>query len=186
MLRAIGIVSGALLACSAIAASAQALRGERLVGPRLEGWSIGFYRSNDDQSIREEVPRGQTVQDWQRMVTTQRFSLRVWPRTPSVYARQKLAEVTAACPGLRASRISAVSVSGRVGARFRVDCPGYAGSQGKPETFIWVAVNGEDSTHVKQVAFRGGLGPADAAWAERFLSGVALCKPDDRSPACTR
>jgi hypothetical protein len=180
------IVGLALAASVATGASAQTSRQERLEAPRLVDWTIGFYRANEQQMIREEVPRGETVQDWKRMVTTQRFSLRVWPRTPAGYAREKLAQVTAACPGLRASRVSAVSVSGRAGARFRVDCPGYAGSQGRPETFFWVAVNGDNSTHVKQVAFRGGMGPTDVAWAERFLSGVALCKPDDLAPACAR
>jgi hypothetical protein len=168
------------------AVSAQSLRQERLVAPRLPDFVIGFYRANADQSIREEVPRGQTVEAWTKMVTTQRFSARVWPRTPVIYAREKLAEVSAACPGLRASAITSLPVSGRNAARFRVDCPGYPGSQGKPETFFWIAVAGVSSMHVKQVAFRGGLAPRDLAWAQSFLSGVAFCGANDKAPACTR
>ena len=116
-MRSTGRIAGLALLAVAHGASAQTLRQERLVSPRLEDWTIGYYRSNEQQSIREEVPRGQTVEDWKRMVTTQRFSSTGRPRTPAAYARQKLAEVTAACPGSRASRISTVSVSGRPAAR---------------------------------------------------------------------
>ncbi len=168
------------------AANAQSVNQERLVSPRLPDFKIGFYRANAEQMIREEVPRAQTVEAWTKMVTTQRYSTRVWPRTTAAYAREKLAEVSAACPGLRASPITTVSVSGRTATRFRVDCPGYAGSQGKPETFLWLAIAGLDSMHVKQVAFRGGMAPRDSAWAQSFLSGVAFCRANDQAPACTR
>jgi hypothetical protein len=180
------IVSAALASTLALGASAQTLRGERLVAPRLDGWTIGYYRSNEQQSIREEVPRGQTVENWQRMVTTQRFTGLAARTSPAAYARDILGNVPASCPGARISPIKNAPVSGRPAVRFRVDCPSNPEAQGKPETFILMAVAGTADMHVKQVAFRGGLGLADLPWAERFLSGVAFCMPNDRSPACTR
>lgn len=186
MFRAVGIVCGALLACSALSASAQSFRGERLVAPRLDGWTIGFYRANEQQSIREEVPRGQTVEAWTRMVTTQRFTGLAARTSPTAYARDVIGLVPGSCPGARISPVQNVQLSGRAAVRLRVDCLSNPAAAGKAETYIMIAVAGERDMHVKQVAFRGGMGPADLPWAERFLAGIAFCLPNDRAPACTR
>ncbi len=181
--RALGL---ALATGLALSASAQTLRQERLVAPRLDGWAIGFYRANEQQSIREEVPRGQTVEAWQRMITTQRFAGLAARTSPAAYARDIISHVPTSCPGARVAPVQNVRVSGRAAVRFRVDCPSNPEAAGKPETFILVAVAGQNDMHVKQVAFRGGLGPADLPWAERFLSSLAFCLPNDKAPACTR
>jgi hypothetical protein len=156
---------------------------ERLVAPALPGFIVGYTAANAQQSIREEVPRGETVQAWTRMVTTQRFGGLARQATPETYARNTLAGLPRACPGATISPVGSLSVSGRPAARFQVDCPSSAG--GRPETFILLAVSGPSGDmHVKQVAWRGGTTPQGLAWARSFLAGVGLCAAADRTPRC--
>jgi len=166
--------------------SAQSIRSERLVSPRLDDWQIGYYRTNDEQMIREEVPHGQTVQDWRQMVTTQRFRGLAVRTTPAAYAQTVIDGMARACPGGRTTKPRAYPISGYKAVRFRADCPSNPAAGGTPETFLFLAIAGRTDMHVKQVAFRGGLGPSDLSWAERFISGVALCAEGDRAPACLR
>lgn len=165
------------------AALAQPVRQERLVAPALPGFVVGYTAANAQQSIREEIPRGETVEAWSRMVTTQRFAGTARAATPEGYARNTLAGVPRACPGARISPVTSLQVSGSPAARFQVDCPRSAG--GRPETFILLAVAGPSGDmHVKQVAWRGGTTPQGLAWGRSFLAGVALCIAGDRAPAC--
>jgi hypothetical protein len=165
------------------AAAAPSAGQEHLAARALPGFIVGYTAANAQQSIREEIPAGETVQAWSRMVTTQTFSGTARAASPEVYARNTTAGVSRACPGARISPIASLRVSGQPAAQFQVDCPRSAG--GRPETFILLAVAGPTGTmHVKQVAWRGGTTPQGLAWGRSFLSGVALCAAADRTPVC--
>lgn len=170
-----------LLATPALAESA----AEHLAAPALPGFIQGYQAANASQSIREEIPRGETVQAWTRMVTTQRFTGLARRATPEEYAGNILASVQRSCAGARTTPVSRVTVSGRPAARFQVDCPRNPAAGGHPETFILLAVAGTSGdVHVKQVAWRGGMTAADLAWGSRFLAEVTFCASSNRSPAC--
>ena len=155
---------------------AQTAAVEQLVAPPLAGFVEGFARANAGQSIREEVPRGETVESWTRMVTTQRLTGLAARATPLEYAGNILGHVPRSCPGARVGRPASLTVSGRAAVQFQVDCPRNAG--GTAETFILLAVAGRRDMHVKQVAWRGRIGPKDLAWGRAFLAGVKLCGPE--------
>lgn len=158
---------------------------EHLAAPALPGFVQGYQAANASQSIREEIPRGETVQRWTRMVTTQRFAGLARRASPHDYAGNVLTGVQRSCPGARTTPATAVTVSGRPAARFQVDCPRNPATGGQAETFILLAVAGPSGDmHVKQVAWRGGTTPAGLAWGRAFLAGVTLCTAADRSPAC--
>ncbi len=164
-------------------AAAQPAGQERLAAPALPGFVVGHTAANGEQSIREEIPRGETVQAWSRMVTTQRFVGVARRANPETYVRNTLAGLPRACPGARISPVTTLTVSSRAAARVMVDCPRSAG--GRPETFILLAVAGPSGDmHVKQVAWRGGTTPQGLAWGRGFLAGVTLCAAGDRTPAC--
>lgn len=166
-----------------VAVAAEPAGREVLVAPPLAGFVTGHEASGERGSIREEVPRGETVQAWTRMVTTQRFTGLARIKPPMLYVRDSLAGLPRACPGARISPIAVARVSGRSAARVQVDCPRSAG--GRPETFILLAVSGPSGDmHVKQVAWRGGTTPQGLAWGRGFLAGVALCTAASREPAC--
>lgn len=169
----------ALVAGSALAAPPA---GERLAGGSLPGFVVGYDASNGQQSIVEQVPQGQTVERWTKMVTSQRFTGLAARSTPAAYADTILAQLPRSCPGAKASPVRTLQVSGRPAARFQVDCPRSAG--GAPETFLFLAIAGQSNMYVKQVAFRGRVAASDLAWARGFLDAVVLCQARDRQPAC--
>jgi hypothetical protein len=170
----------------AVASPANAQSAERLVSPALSGFVVGHNAANARQSIREEVPRGESVQGWTRMVTTQRFGGLARQATAAQYVRNVMAAVPGACPGARVSPLANVSVSGREAARFQLDCPRNPAAGNRPETFILLAIAGPSDIHVKQVAWRGAVTQADLAWGRGFLEATVFCASADRNPACRR
>jgi hypothetical protein len=172
-----------LLAASISSAAVSAPADEeRMAAPALPGFVVAHNAGNARQTITEQVPQGQTIERWTKMVTTQRFAGLAGRTTPAAYARTILDSLPRACPGAKASSVAGAPVSGRPAARFQVDCPRSTG--GQPETFILLAVAGTSTMYVKQVAFRGQVGPAELAWSRSFLNGVAICSPRDRQPVC--
>ncbi len=168
----------ALAITAAWTAPAQA--NETLVSPDLPGFVVGYAKSDRNQSIREEVPQGETVQRWTKMVTTQWFRKLAERLSPVEYANKMLESLPRSCPGATASSVQ--NVSGQKAVRFKVVCPSTA--TGQAESFFLMAIAGKEDMHVKQVAFRGEASSKDFLWARKFLSGVYLCKDDDKRPAC--
>jgi hypothetical protein len=164
----------ALLAISAsLGLAVSPAVADELVSPVLPGFVVGFEASNDQQSIREEVPAGESVEDWTRMVTTQRFTRAATRLTPAGFLEMMARNMAAACPGARTSPAVMGSLSGNATARFRADCPLLA-QTGKPETFFMLVVSDGKDLHVKQVAFRREPTAADVQWADGLLASVTI------------
>lgn len=155
---------------------------EAMASPDLPGFVVVHEQSSLNQSIREEVPKGQTAQQWSKMVTTQWFRKLAERLTPLEYAEKMLVSLPKSCPGATASPVQSLKVSGFKAVRFKVVCPGTA--SGLAESFFLLAVAGEKDMYVKQVAFRGEATSADFLWARKFLSGVVMCKPGSDHMAC--
>ncbi len=182
MRKPIATLLAAVLAASA--ANAQPAGTERLVSPALPGFVTGHSAANAQQSILEQIPAGETVQAWTRMVTTQRYGGLARQASAAQYVANVRGAVPRACPGARLSPVESLRISGREAARFQLDCPRSAG--GGPETFILLAIAGPGDMHVKQVAWRGGTTPAGLAWGRGFLAATVFCAAADRTPACRR
>lgn len=163
-----------------LAASA---KEERLVSPALPGFVVGHSQAGANGMIREEIPRGESVHNWKRMVTTQRFTGLAARVSPVRYAENIVAGLAQACPGASASPIQPLTVSGRKAISLKVVCPRTA--NGKPESFFMLAIAGKRDMHVKQVAFRGEASSPDFLWARKFLDGVILCEPGSKAAACS-
>ena len=174
-LRTMTTTTALALAIVASSIAAQPLSTERLDAPPLPGFVQGFAKANDQQMIYEEVPTGENVNAWRRMVTTQRFRGLASRMTPVEYAGNILSHVPQTCPTARSSRPSSMVVSGRPAVQFQVECPNSQG--GQTETFILLAIAGATDMHVKQVAWRGKISSQSLTWARDFLSKVTLCDP---------
>ncbi len=169
---------------AASAAAAQGAATERLVSPALSGFVTGHSAANAQQSILEQIPAGETLQAWTRMVTTQRYGGLARRATVAQYIANVRAAVPNACPGAALSPVESLTVSGRPAARFQLDCPRSVG--GRPESFIMLAIAGPSDIHVKQVAWRGGTTAAGLTWGRNYLAGTTFCAATDRTPACRR
>lgn len=164
----------AAIALAPILMAAAPAAQERLTAPPAPGFVVAYSAANDAQSIREEVPTGETVDAWSRMITTQRFTGLAQRTTPAQYLAIVAQALPKSCPGGTTSPVESVAVSGRSAARMRADCPRLA-QTGKPETFFMLAIAGSRDMHVKQIAFRRVPSAADERYAASFLAGVKLC-----------
>ena len=163
-----------------------ALPGEdRVIAPDLNRWVVGYEAHNATQAIREEVPEGESVKDWSRMVTTQRFGGLASLTTPENYLGTITRSVERACPGAQVGPVRQLSMTGRPAVRVTIDCPVLA-QTGKRETFVLEATAGTFDMLVKQVAFRGPHSVADIAWATGFLDALTYCAGGTTLGACTR
>lgn len=154
-----------------------------LVGPPLPGFETAHTAGNKQQWIMEQVPRGETVDDWTRMVTTQRFNDIAKRTAPDEFLGVLALNLSQACKGARSGEPIKLTVSGRPAAKMRADCPNNPRSH-QPETFEILAIAGPRDMHVKQVAFRYVPAPDDIAWARSFLDAVNFCLPLSKDPAC--
>ncbi|HET9460271.1 MAG TPA: hypothetical protein VFO51_09865 [Sphingomicrobium sp.] len=146
-----------------------AIAMEALALPPVAGFVVGYEAARDGNSIVEQVPEGETVQRWTRMVTTQRFAGVARRADADGFLQVMLDGLQQACPGATV----AYRRPGAKVAQMRVDCP-LNPATGLPETFFAKAMPGAVDMHVSQVAFRRAPSASDVAWAERYLAGVSL------------
>ena len=158
---------------------------DRVIGPDLDRWVVGYEAHSATQAIREEVPEGESVEDWTRMVTTQRFGGLASLTTPENYVGTITRGVERKCPGAIVGAIKTLAMNGRPAVRVTIDCPVLA-ETGKRETFVLEATAGTFDMLVKQVAFRGPHTPADMAWAGKFLDALIYCAGGTTLSGCTR
>ena len=142
---------------------------EVFAAPPLPGFVVGYQAARHGNSIREQVPAGETFQKWSRMVTTQRFAGGARRTDGNGFLQSMIDGLQRACP--RAKVVYRRPV-GKV-AQMRVDCP-VNPSTALPETFFARAMPGASDMHVAQVAFRRVPSAQDVAWAERYLAAVTL------------
>lgn len=162
---------------------------DRVIAPDLDRWVVGYEAHSATQAIREEVPEGESVKDWTRMVTTQRFGGLAALTTPENYLGTITRSVERACPGAQVGAVHSLVMAGppggRPAVRVTIDCPVLA-QTGKRETFLLEASAGTFDMLVKQVAFRGPHTAADVAWATGFLDALVYCAGGTTLSGCTR
>jgi hypothetical protein len=146
-----------------------ALALESLSRPPSPGFVVGYQVARDGNLIIEQVPAGETVERWTRMVTTQRFAGAAQRLSANDLLQNMIDGLSGACPG---AKVAYRRVNGRT-AQMRVNCPRNP-KTGLPETFFAKAMAGASDMHVAQVAFRRVPSATDVAWAEKYLTSVSL------------
>ena len=146
-----------------------AFAAETLTRPPVPGFIVGYQVARNGNVIQELVPKGENVEQWTRMVTTQRFAGVAQRTNANGFLQVMIDGLSGACPG---ARVTYRRPSGRA-AQMRVDCP-MNPKTGLPETFFAKAIAGATDMHVAQVAFRSVPKQGDVTWAERYLSSVTV------------
>ena len=166
--------AAALILLPAVALAAPAQRGGEIVsfGTPPADFETGYQASQGGQTIVELVPKGQTVQNWERMVTLQTFA----GDTRSVidFRRAVSDGWRSACPGGNTINLSEGQENGYPFALLQMSCE-HNPQSGKPE-YTWLkAVQGERALYVAQYAFRHLPSRAELTDAARRLRGMSLC-----------
>jgi len=146
-----------------------AFAAELLATPPLPGFVVGYEVARDGNSIVEQVPQGETVHKWTRMVTVQQFAGVAQRVDGNGFLKLMLDGLQGSCPG---ATIAYRRPAGKF-AQTRVDCP-FNPATGLPETFFAKAMPGASDMHITQVAFRRVPSAEDVAWAEAYLAKVNL------------
>ena len=156
--------------------------GERLVSPDLPGFTVSYAAANETQSIREELPEGETTQKWSRLVTSQRFTGLAAQIAPAKYAKRIVASMSRRCPKSQVTDRHSFEIADRKAYRFQIDCP--RGASGKAETFLVLAVAGASDMHVKQIALRGLTVDTAVPWGKAFLKATTFCEAGSTQGVC--
>ncbi len=164
------IIFTAILAAtlSAVPAFSQS-SAESLIKPPLADFVTGYQAASNGSSMTEQVRKGETVERWTTMVTTQRFANLARKTTTLRFLTELGQSAEVSCAGARASTVRVVGN----GSEMRLDCP-LNRATGLPETFIALAIMGTSDLHIVQVAWRRNPSVADIKWGENYLHGVML------------
>lgn len=173
----------AALACG-FASAAFAQGTEWLAQAPLPDLVVAHRQEQAGSMIEERIPPGETVNDWTRMVTTQRFAGLVSRGvTLDSFVASFVTGLDRGCPGARSSEPRHFETGGRPAVSFRIDCP-LNPATGKPETFLLLAIAGREDLHVVQVAYRHVPDADENQAAERHLASIRLCSASSPDPAC--
>lgn len=164
-------------------AVAEAAPAEWSGRPAAPGFVVGFEKANAEQSIVERVPAGESVEQWTRMLTSQRFVGRARDPGPRQLLVNMQGLMKNACPGGSTGEIVVMTVSGRPAARMRSDCP-LNPQTGLPESYFIVAFAGTTDLFAEQVAFRRAPTAADLSFASKELQQVRWCTGASEEAAC--
>ncbi len=145
-------------------------------------WQLGYQAANHAMSIAEYVPKGQTVENWQHMITVQIFN-QGETFTPESFLL-RIAELAAPlCHGYKGHMISAAAGAKKEAnaVLFIQYCGRYEKTQ-QGEATLFKAIKGTHAFYVVQQAWRGPAFimqdiPIDKkqvqAWIE-YMNTVAL------------
>ena len=166
--------AAALMLLPAVALAAPAQHGGEIVsfGTPPADFETGYQASQGGQTIVELVPKGQTVQNWERMVTLQTFA----GDTRSVidFRRAVSDGWRSACPGGNTINLSEGQENGYPYALLQMSCE-HNPQSGRPE-YTWIkAMRGERALYVAQYAFRHLPSRAEITDAARRLRGMSVC-----------
>ncbi len=168
---------------AAILVAGPAAAAGYLKAEQQPGFVVGYSASNGQAAITEEVPSGETVDKWTRMITSQFFRGFARASSPYAFLEGMQKSLASGCPGFKVSAITTEPLAGQPAARMRADCP-LNPKTGLPETFWIIAIANQNDMHIRQVAFRKVPDAADTAWAERVLLAARWCGDTAATGGC--
>ncbi len=179
-----GFVAAAMVAGLVLAAPGPARAEQALLVSTPPPFKMAWSHATPDGAMKmmEFVPEGQTVQNWQQMITVQHF--------PKLAAGDPLAllgawtqRIVAVCPKAQVSRAPQAPVNGHPAVRVYVHVT-ECGAR-PPESILAVMIKGEDAMHMIQHAWRPQPPTRDQLQAAMGgLDRARLCGAGD--PACAK
>jgi len=170
MLKIMSVVSLMMLTLTSAQAAGD---GERLQMTFPDGYAQGFSDANAKIQIVEFVPIGQTVEDWQELLSVQVF-YGMTKVTARGFADSVIRSAVDHCPQSSGVVIRNEFERGYDTALFMVSCPGSDSGQ-RTEWTLFKGILGRDSFYLvhKAWAYRPDR-EAVVEWSQ-FLYGVGLC-----------
>lgn len=157
----------AILAAAAALAAAAPLAAAPLLMPAVPDYVLAHSQKNATGAIAEYVPKGQNVNNYSRMITTN--LLGGFGRVPSPALIAEFAKrYVAGCPG---AKVMAVPMGGSAGAR--IDCTRHPAT-GKTETVFARAIPAGTDQYLAHITYRYIPMPKETQWARTFLGAMKI------------
>jgi hypothetical protein len=173
------VLAAALVTAISSAVVAQGLSGENLLTGVPDRFVSAYDAAQDGHELHEFIPRGETVDDWSRMVTIE--IVHGAHNIDLVAFAQNVARGWEnACPGSSVGGVGTGGANGYPYVLWRYVCP-VNPATGKPETMWMKAISGADAAYVVQYAYRATLTDEREQPALAYLAGASVC--DTRAPA---
>jgi hypothetical protein len=191
------IAAGA--ACGFLTLQLQAQPGmqaaEQLLVPfsaeEWKNWKVGSQGKRPGLTMIEYIPKTQTVENWDRMLTIQIFHNAPF-QLPQLMAQMKTSfETKQPCEQTTLQASGGKKVNGYDSSLHRLICT-RSKQHGKGEFTLMLGIQGRDAVYLVQRAWRGAPYNADAmplskaelkAW-QGFLEKVQVCDPRVPERAC--
>jgi hypothetical protein len=170
----------ALLAGFLVAGSVPAdqLVGENLLTPLPDGFELAY---SEGATFMEYVPKGETVQDWSRILTVSIAEGRIFD--PDDYNETLAAGWKKACPGGEGTKVTSGSENHYPFSVWLYICPLNPQTQ-KPETMTMKSIRGDDSFYIVQYAHRKEADASVVAPEATYLKTVIVCDTRKADRAC--
>ncbi len=158
--------------------------GEKILMSLPEGYERGYADGNEQRYIAEFVPEGQTVEDWQELLSVQVF----YGKTDSTARNFADALITAAaehCEGSSGTIVLNDTENGYDSVVFLVSCP-QSETTNHPEWTLFKGIQGKDSFYLVHKAWAFKPGKESMTEWSGYLFGVGLCDDRDDATKCDR
>lgn len=172
------------LVCTMVAFDAQAtpLRDENILIPMQSGFVQGYAARHGSMDIIESVPKGESVENWSRMITSQIFHNQK-NTDPDVFAASVAQGWKSACPDSNARKVTSGKENGYPYSLWLFECA-LNPSTGKPETMWMKVISGDDALYSVQYAYRSFIEREWVAPTMTFLRQVVVCDPRKQEHLC--
>lgn len=175
---------------AAPAAPPTQMGGEELYVPELKGWAVGYDQRRGDTDTVEIVPAGQTIQDWNEMLTVVTFDDPP-NKSPQDVLAERAGEYRQECDDGGAGPVTPGIENGYGTALGSVICT-RSKRQGKGEVSLFKVLRGRDRLYIVARSWRGtpfekGHLPLTAAQTSEwvaFMNRVAVCDTRDPGRPC--
>jgi hypothetical protein len=162
----------------AAACPAAAAEHENVLLKLPKGYKVAFTSKTDKELTTEMVPETQSVDNWTEMVKVQTFyDLR--DVTPMQYRARVEKLLAESCPGVVFAKVKDGTENLYPMAAWTQTCP-LSKTTGKPEVIWMKGVQGRESFHLVQKAFRFDPSPKQIKAATILLDDARVC--DTRVP----
>ncbi|MGF6147171.1 Uncharacterised protein [Kingella potus] len=167
------LAAALLLPCLAFAAGKGA--GEKLRTPKLPAGFAAVFRDNSNGvDMTEYVPKGQSVEKWQEMITIQVMGSKQRPSAEGIYRFISQSWIGVCGDGSVQKTEVPPTLNGYPVIAWVAGCLNNPQS-GTPEFTFFKAIEGRDALYIAQYAFRHEPDYAEADRASRYLRAVSVC-----------
>ncbi len=163
--------------------AAKQLKYENLLIKNPKGYKIGFSKKSGRMAIAEMIPKGEKIESWSQMLTTQIFFGGIGGRSPKDFYQLLFRGWSRVCPASTKSFIKSGKQNGYRYAMWMYTCDKNPKTR-RPENTMFKAMEGNDSFYVVQKSWKYKPSKQDKKKWLDYLAKVRLCDSRIKDRAC--